>query len=467
MLSVSILVVKARRGCRRVCQPVHHHIREDVVEAYCVSEDANQAVTWLFCSFSLVRSGTSVEVKECSDHAERKTDLLIVGAGPFGLAMAAYAKHLGIEHLIVGKSMGFWKANMPKGMYLRSACDWHLDPLNVDTIEKFVGTRGLSTKDVEPLSLEFYLSYAQWFQEQKQVSVLPALVWKLDWNESEAFPFRAVMDNGENVVAKFVVVAVGFQYFKNLPSDLVKLLPEGRYSHTCDLVDFKEMTGKRCLIIGGRQSAFEWTALMNEAGAVKIHLCYRHDSPVFAAADWSWINPLIAATEENPGWFRNLSQQQKDEIKSRLRAEGRLKVELWLKERVSNGRVKLWPKTRVENCCELSSGDLAVWMDNGQKITVDRIVLATGYKVDFRQVPFLQGSKILDRLNIQDGFPELDEHFQSSVRGMFITSMLATQLFGPFFAFTIAARVSARLIGRAIFAEAHSRAEPPLAKATL
>jgi hypothetical protein len=106
-------------------------------------------------------------------------------------------------------------------------------------------------------------------------------------------------------------------------------------------------------------------------------------------------------------------------------------------------------------------------MDNGQKITVDRIVLATGYQVDFRQVPFLQGSKILDRLNIQDGFPELDEHFQSSVRGMFITSMLATQLFGPFFAFTIAVRVSARLIGRAIFAEAHSRAEPPLAKATL
>ena len=37
MLSVSILVIKARRGCRRVRQPVHHHVREDVVEAYCVS----------------------------------------------------------------------------------------------------------------------------------------------------------------------------------------------------------------------------------------------------------------------------------------------------------------------------------------------------------------------------------------------------------------------------------------------
>jgi Predicted flavoprotein involved in K+ transport len=401
-------------------------------------------------------------VKDSSASAARKTDLLIVGAGPFGLAMAAYARHLGIGHLIVGKPMGFWKANMPKGMYLRSACDWHLDPLNVDTLEKFVRTKGLSPKDVEPLSLDFYLSYAQWFQEQKQVAALPALVRKLDWDENECFPFRAVMDSGEDVAARFVVLAIGFQYFKNLPSDLVRLLPEGRYSHTCDRVDFKEVRGKRCLIIGGRQSAFEWAALMNEAGADEIHLCYRHDSPAFAAADWSWIDPLIDATEKNPGWFRNLFQQEKDAIKSRLWAEGRLKVEPWLEARISNGRVKLWPKTRVERCCELPSEDLAVWMDNGEKITVDHIVLATGYKVEFTQVPFLRGPKILAKLSIRDGFPELDERFQSSVPGMFITSMPATQLFGPFFGFTICVRVSARLIGRAIFAEIESRAEPPL-----
>ena len=42
---------------------------------------------------------------------DKRTNLLIVGAGPFGLAIAAYARHLGIEHLIVGKPMGFWKAN--------------------------------------------------------------------------------------------------------------------------------------------------------------------------------------------------------------------------------------------------------------------------------------------------------------------------------------------------------------------
>ena len=78
---------------------------------------------------------------------DKQTPLLIIGAGPFGLAMAAYAQHQGIEHLVVGKPMDFWHAHMPRGMYLRSACDWHLDPLNVHTIERYLTTRHLTRTD--------------------------------------------------------------------------------------------------------------------------------------------------------------------------------------------------------------------------------------------------------------------------------------------------------------------------------
>ena len=46
----------------------------------------------------------------------RDVALLIIGAGPFGLAMAAYAQHLDIDYLVVGKPMDFWKSNMPKGL---------------------------------------------------------------------------------------------------------------------------------------------------------------------------------------------------------------------------------------------------------------------------------------------------------------------------------------------------------------
>lgn len=70
------------------------------------------------------------------------TDFLIIGAGPFGLALAAQAQHDNIEHLIVGKPKELWKANMPKGMFLRSACDWHLDPQNVHMIEEYLQSQG-------------------------------------------------------------------------------------------------------------------------------------------------------------------------------------------------------------------------------------------------------------------------------------------------------------------------------------
>ena len=80
----------------------------------------------------------------------RHTNLLIIGAGPFGLSMAAHARAQGIDYLIVGKPMDFWKSNMPAGMLLRSACDWHLDALGVHTIEAYLQTQHLSPADVEP-----------------------------------------------------------------------------------------------------------------------------------------------------------------------------------------------------------------------------------------------------------------------------------------------------------------------------
>ena len=380
--------------------------------------------------------------------ANHQTDLLIIGAGPFGLAIAAQAAHLGIEHLVVGKPMEFWRKNMPAGMFLRSSWDWHLDPLDVHTIEKFLETRGQTTAEIEPLSLDFYLAYADWFQEQKRISVLPWTIQRLDYS-AEPQTFIATTNDGEVIEARNVALAPGFRYFANTPDEVKKSLPAGRYVHTCDFVDFSAAAGKRYLIVGGRQSAFEWAALLLEAGAEMIYVSHRHDSPAFAVSDWSWVDPLVERMNEDPNWFRRLSQDEKDTLNRKLWAEGRLKLETWLEPRIKNERVKILPRTQVV-ACDQQDRELIVTLSDGQTLTCDEIVLATGYKVEIGRIPFLANGNVLTDLEIKNGFPVLDEQFQTSVPGLFITSMPATQDFGPFFGFTVSVRASAKLICKAV-----------------
>lgn len=379
-----------------------------------------------------------------------ETDLLIIGAGPFGLTLAARAAHHGIEYLIVGKPMEFWRRNMPKGMFLRSACDWHLDPQDVHTIESYLQSQRKTPSDVEPLSLDFYLSYCDWFQQQKNIQPLPVYIRKLDRSNNH---FVATTFDGDVINAQRVVLAPGFKHFAHTPPELKAKLPTGSYQHTCDFVDFSDAQGKRYLIIGGRQSAFEWAALLLEAGASAVHISHRHATPAFDVAEWDWINKLVDSMVENPSWFRRLSQAEKDDISHRMWAEGRLKLEPWLEPRIKNDRTKLWPHTELASCVQQENGELLVTLTNGESLDVDHIVLATGYKVDVAQLPVLANGNLLERLETRNGFPVLDDHFETSIPNLFITSMPAGQDFGPFFGFTVSVRTAAKLICRRLLSE--------------
>lgn len=381
----------------------------------------------------------------------RNTDFLIIGAGPFGLSMAARARHLGIDHLIVGEPMHFWHAHMPDGMYLRSECDWHLDPQAVDTIEAFLRTRQLTTADATPLSRDLYLQYARWFQARQQIDPLPVFVERLDGVDGGR-RFRATLAGGGAIDADNVLLALGFAPFKHVPDDLARVLPADRVEHTCDYVDFSDIRDRRCLIVGGRQSAFEWAALMCEAGAAAVHVSHRHDSPAFVRSDWSWVDPLVERLVDEPGWYQRLSQAEKDGLSRRLWAEGRLKLEPWLAPRVHRQPVSIRANTRVTACIE-SGLAFVVTLDGADGpcvLEIDRIVLATGYKVDVARVPLLAQGNLLPRLQTDNGFPLLDEHLQSNIPGLFMTSMLAVRDFGPFLAFTGSVRASAKLVGEAL-----------------
>jgi cation diffusion facilitator CzcD-associated flavoprotein CzcO len=376
--------------------------------------------------------------------------LLIIGAGPYGLAVATYARQKGIEHVVLGKPMDFWTSNMPKGMYLRSGRDWHYDPFDQDTIDSYLKTKNLAPEEVEPLPLDFYLGYVEWFVEQKGLKVRPAWVEKLSHVADGSPPyFEVTLQDGEKLTATNVVLALGFRYFKNIPEAYSTLFPAERFAHTCELINLAPLKSKRVLIIGGRQSAFEWAALLNEQGAASVSLSYRHPTPAFAQADWSWVNPIVDAMVENPAWYRRLTDEEQKQIDRRLWAEGRLKLEPWLAPRIATEAIKLFPQTLVVGCKELPNHDLEVSLDSAT-VVVDQIILATGYRVKLPQVPFLTPGNILMQLETRNGFPTLDEHFQSNIAGLFFTSMCATQDFGPFFAFTAGIRTSANLIGSAL-----------------
>lgn len=78
------------------------------------------------------------------------------------------------------------------------------------------------------------------------------------------------------------------------------------------------------------------------------------------------------------------------------------------------------------------------------------MLYATGYKVDMRRVPLLETGNLLQRIECRDGFPVLDNSLQTTVPGLFVTSLPASRDFGLFFGFTVAVRASARIVGRAI-----------------
>jgi FAD-dependent urate hydroxylase len=207
-----------------------------------------------------------------------RTQFLVIGAGPYGLAAAAYARTRGIDVTIVGRPMEAWQKQMPEGMFLRSGTDWHLDALGVHTFERYLRERGLTPEQVHPIPLGLFREYGMWFLRQYDLSPRQALVReRRKTNEG----FAAALDNGSTIHAEKVLLGLGFGWFRHLPPDLTGILPTGRYSHTCDTAAFDSLRGRRVLIIGGRQSAFEWAALMHERGVAEIHLSYRHPTPEF------------------------------------------------------------------------------------------------------------------------------------------------------------------------------------------
>jgi cation diffusion facilitator CzcD-associated flavoprotein CzcO len=365
--------------------------------------------------------------------------LLVVGAGPYGVAVAARALERGVDTVVVGHPMGFWTDHMPEGMFLRSGTDWHLDASGIDTFEAFIEDRGISSGDIDPVPIAVFLEYAAWFQAQKHVSVRDQLVVRLERNNDG---FLASLDDETQISANAVVAAPGAAYFRQLPE--WASVPEGVGTHTCDLVRFHELAGARVVIIGGRQSAYEWAALLGEHGVERADIVHRHDIPRFEHVSWKFVDPYMDATIRSRGWWRSLSATEQDEIARKFWEVGRLTLEWWLTPRLADPRIHMWPGTHVVETAVSDGGTRSVALSSGERLTFDHIVFATGYKTDVLSVPYL--NELAGGLEVVDGFPVLNEAFQSSIAGLYIAGFASTRDFGPFFGFTRGCPAAATLI---------------------
>lgn len=371
----------------------------------------------------------------------QQPSLVVLGAGPYGLSLAALALERSIQTTVIGMPMSFWREHMPARMFLRSSADWHIDAASNHTIRSFFEDRGIRAKEVDPIPIALFLEYANWFIRCKRIPIRETHVRHLRQVDG---CFEVELESGERLRADRVATAPGIASFATIPT-WARDLPRARAAHTFDAVRFENYAGQRVLIVGGRQSAYEWAALIAEHGAERVDVVHRHDTPRFEFVDWQFVDPLVTNTLTHRGWWRNLADAERESIARRFWEAGRLTLEPWLVPRLDRGNVHRWPQTEIVEAAEdRRSGELLLRLSNAERLTVDRIVFATGYRADVSRVPYLEG--VLDRLRISDGSPDLDESLQTSLPGLYMTGFVATRDFGPFFGFVRATPASSALI---------------------
>ncbi len=367
------------------------------------------------------------------------TSLVVVGAGPYGVAVAAHALARGIDVTVYGHPMEFWTRHMPAEMNLRSGLDWHLDATAEHTFSAFAEEQGISAADVDPVPISVFLAYAAWFQERTHVGVTETLVTAV---RRDGDRFSVALEDGSCVSAERVVAAPGARFFRRLP-DWAAAVPV-RGAHTVDLVRFDDLAGARVLVVGGRQSAYEWAALAGEHGAQRVDVVHRHAMPRFARVSWAFVDPYVEETVSVPGWWRHLPPAERQAIDRRFWEAGRLTLEWWLAPRLAAAAIHRWPETQVAGARERKDGSVEVTLSGGEVLSIDQVLFATGYQPDLSQVPYLR--ELTDEIRTEDGFPVLDERFQTSLPGLYVVGLASTRDFGPFFGFTKGCPAAARLV---------------------
>lgn len=389
-------------------------------------------------------------------------DTVIVGAGPYGLSVAAHLKHCGIPFRIFGRPMDSWTTHMPKGMCLKSdgfASNIY-DPNADFTLERFCKDRRVEYSHMGlPVRLETFSSYGLAFRERMVPELEDKLVVNVE-RSTEGFLLR--LDDGETVSARRVILAIGITHFEYVPDSLAHL-PSEFLSHSFRHHDLQRFKGHSVIVVGGGSSATDLAGLLHEIGA-DVQLVSRRQSLKFHTKPTGkprslWQRMRHPGSGLGPG------------MRSRFFADfpmvfyylpERLRVEAvrrtlgpsggWFAKDKVIGKVPLLLGQTLEGAqARDGRAHLQLRGTDGSRrdVQAEHVIAATGYRVDVDRLKFLS-PEIRSQVKLIESSPNLSSTFESSVPGLYFVGVSAANSFGPVMRFAFGAGFAARTVTKAI-----------------
>lgn len=390
----------------------------------------------------------------------KSVDVVIVGAGPYGLSLAAHLRHAGVSFRIFGKPMSTWREHMPAGMFLKSDgfASNLSDPAGICTLKKFCEKQGVQYEDtVLPVSLNTFCAYGLSFQQQMVPDLEQKWVIGID-RAPEGF--KVEIEGGEVLTARKVVMAVGITHFDYVPPVLEKL-PADLVSHSSRFGDISTLRGKSVTVIGRGSSACDLAAELVGNG-VDVTILTRSPEIRYGGRPsrekrslWQRVRhpssglgaSLRSRIYSDFPWFVHMFPQP---LRARIVRRHLGPAAPWtVKDRIA-GKVPTILGSDVR-AAEAQDGKVRLTLrdetGNEKFHVTDHVIAATGYRPDMGRLKFLS-ENLRSQLRMVDSAPVLSQRFESSIPGLYFTGLASAPSFGPLMRFAFGVDYTATLLGR-------------------
>lgn len=390
------------------------------------------------------------------------TDVAIVGAGPYGLSVAAHLRAAGAGVRQFGLPMNLWRANMPAGMFLKSQgfASNLSDPAGTHTLEAFCQATGRPYAHYGlPVPLDTFVAYGQWFAAAFAPGLEETLVTGL---APEGEQFRLSLADGGSVRARRVVIATGVEHFAHVPA-LLAGLPPAVCTHSSAHADLSVFAGRRVIVVGAGQSALETAALLHEHG-VSVQLAARRAGIAWNGQPLPPDRPLRQRLREpeaglgsgwgtwfysnHPSLYRHLPQATRiHRARTALGPAGAC----WLRARVE----RQFPVLVGHTLTGAQAGPAGVCLTfttpagTTVELTADHVIAATGYRAALQRLGFVDES-LRSQLETVGGTPAVGGDYQTSVPGLYVVGPAVAPSFGPVMRFVYGSDHAARTVTRSL-----------------